>query len=129
MSASIQSNTIQEMATNVWNKLGPGFSESVYHKALEIELRSNHFIYDCERNTPVLYKNHTVGYVRLDIIILDQLIIELKSISKLNEDSKTQIKMYTKLLHLPGVLINFPTREGNIEIIHYNYVDANEQIL
>jgi GxxExxY protein len=113
--------TIDVMATNVWNILGPGFSESVYHKALEIELRSNNFLYDSERNTPVLYKNHTIGNVRPDIIILDQLIIELKSISKLNDDSKTQITMYIHLLQLPGVLINFPTKEGNVEIIHYDY--------
>jgi GxxExxY protein len=108
--------TIKKLATTLWEILGPGLSESVYQNALEVELRLQNISYQTETIVPILYKDHTIGNVRTDLIIENQLIIELKSIIKLTEESKIQIHLYSNILNLPGILINFPSKHGSLEI-------------
>lgn len=112
---------IINLANTVWDTLGPGLSESVYHNALEVELRLQNISYQTETIVPILYKEHTIGNVRTDLIIEHQLIIELKSILKLTEESKIQIHLYSTMLNLPGILINFPSRYGSLEIYQIDF--------
>lgn len=107
---------IEAMAHSVWESLDAGLSEAVYHHALEIELRLAGIPYQSEKIVPIEYKGHTVGNVRTDLIIDNKLIVELKSISKLNGECVVQIELYSKLLGLPGIVINFPTKHGKIEV-------------
>lgn len=108
------------IATKVWNELGPGFSEAVYHTAIECELRHLGVPYESEVIIPIPYKGYTVGNVRADLIIDGKHVIELKSISKLNEEARIQIKLYMKLLNLnSGILINFPTKPGPCEVEYF----------
>jgi GxxExxY protein len=49
--------------------LGPGYSERVYHNAMEVVLRKNGVPYETERIVPIVFEGHTIGNLRADIII------------------------------------------------------------
>ena len=93
----------------VYNALGPGLLESVYEKALmqELKLRSLHVA--SQIPVAIMYKGVTVGGdLRLDIIVEDSLIIELKSVEALAPVHFKQVRTYMKLLDKPVVLlVNF----------------------
>lgn len=108
---------IKELSNNVWLLLGPGYTENIYHKALETELRLNNILYESERILPIIYKGFIIGNVRPDIVIVDQLVIELKSVLKLTEDAKLQTQSYCTIMKIPGILINLPSRHGELEIL------------
>ena len=107
---------IRRIAEDIWTRLGPGYSESVYHSAFEVALRDRGWYYETERIVPVYYRGQNVGHVRADLIVDKHTVIELKSISRLNSVCRIQIRNYMKLLGLhKGYLINFPDREGQFE--------------
>jgi len=107
---------LRSMAEDIWASLGPGYSESVYHCAFEVALRSQGIYYETERIVPVYYSGLNVGHVRADLIVNRKAVIELKSVSKLNETYRIQTQNYLKLLDLQeGFLINFPDKKGALE--------------
>jgi len=107
---------LKSMADDIWAALGPGYSESVYHCAFEVALRSKGIYYETERIVPVYYAGQNVGHVRADLIVDRKAVIELKSVSKLNETYRIQTQNYLKLLDLrEGFLINFPDKRGALE--------------
>ena len=104
------------IAEGIWTSLGPGYSESVYHCAFEVALRSLGLYYETERIVPVFFAGQNVGHVRADLIVDRKAVIELKSVSKLNETYRIQTQNYLKLLDLQeGFLINFPDKKGVLE--------------
>jgi GxxExxY protein len=107
---------MKTIAENIWASLGPGYSESVYHCAFEVALRKQGLYYETERIVPVFYDGQNVGHVRADLIIDRKVVIELKSVSKINESYRIQTRNYMDLLGLDhGILINFPDKVGPIE--------------
>ena len=96
-------------AMEVYNHLGPGLLESVYEKALIHELNLRGFEVQSQVPVEIDYKGVCVGNdLRLDIIVEDTLIIELKSVEKLMPVHFKQIRTYMKLLDKPaGILVNF----------------------
>jgi GxxExxY protein len=108
--------TLQAIAADVWASLGPGYSESVYHCAFEVALRDRLIPYETERIVPVFYGGQNVGHVRADLIIDRRFVVELKSVSRLNETYRIQTRNYLTLLGLHvGYLINFPDKLGSFE--------------
>lgn len=106
-----------EIANEIWETMGPGYSERVYHNAFEIALRDEGFSYETERWIQVTYRGHVVGNLRADLIVNRQFILELKSVSKLKDEFRNQIRNYLKLTGLEsGALINFPDKSGPMEI-------------
>jgi len=104
------------IAEDIWQSLGPGYSESVYHCAFEVALRKAGVYYETERIVPVFYAGQNVGHVRADIIVDRKIVLELKSVGKLNEQYRIQTRNYLKLLGLErGFLINFPDKNGPME--------------
>jgi GxxExxY protein len=98
---------MRELVEQVWRELGPGYTESIYHNALEVLLRQHHMQYETERIIPVTFQNHVVGNLRADLIV-DGAVVELKSVRTLTEPNRDQIKTYMKLLHSDkGYLVNF----------------------
>ncbi len=93
----------------VYNALGPGLLESVYEKALmqELKLRGLHVASQIPVN--IMYKGVAVGTdLRLDIIVEDTLIIELKAVETLSPVHFKQVRTYMRLLDKPaGLLVNF----------------------
>ena len=94
---------------DVYNALGPGLLESVYEEALCFELEQRGLKIERQKQVPLVYKGSVLKTdLRLDIIVNDQVIIELKSVEMLKPVFFKQTKTYLKLSnkHL-GLLVNF----------------------
>ena len=102
-------NEIIMLSNDIYNTIGPGYNEVIYHRAFEVALRLKGIAYESEVVTPIIYQNHTVGHGRIDLIVNKMVIIELKAIANLNNnDSIIQIKNYMRqqsIVH--GLIINF----------------------
>ena len=107
---------LRAISKDIWDSIGPGYSESVYHCAFEVALRNMDLRYETERIVPVFYSGQNVGHVRVDLIVGRTVLIELKSVGKLNETYRIQTQNYMNLLDLNvGYLINFPDKKGVYE--------------
>ncbi len=100
---------IRGAAMMVYNALGPGLLESVYHKALYFELTSRGLKVESEMPVPIVYKGQILdNSLKLDLLVEDCIIVELKSIEELLPIHYKQLKTYLRLLHKEqGWLINF----------------------
>lgn len=93
---------------NVYNELGFGFLEKVYHKSLLIELKKNGYKIDSEKKVNVYYKNEIVGEYIPDIIINDSVIVELKCVEYLTDIHENQLLNYLKATDCEvGLILNF----------------------
>jgi len=103
------SGNIISCAIKVHNALGPGLLESAYKECLDYELKKQGITREKEKPIPLIYKDvHLeVGY-RIDLLVENRIIIEIKSVDALNDIHLAQVITYLKLtdLHL-GLLINF----------------------
>lgn len=101
-------------ALEVYKTLGPGLLESVYEKALVIELTNKGI--KAERQVPVniFYKGVELGEgLRIDVLVEDSLVVELKSVDTLNKVHYKQLLTYLKITNKRvGLLINF--NENNL---------------
>ena len=115
---------IHQYAQYVYKTLGPGFSERIYHNAMEVVLRKNGVRYETERIVPIIFEEHTIGNLRADLILNNKTVLELKSVKTVNDVMVTQAQNYLKLTGLPeAYLINFPpTLNTELEI---RYVTLN----
>ena len=92
----------------VHKELGPGFLESVYHRALEIELAENEIPFETQKELKVSYRGHFVGDHRLDFLVDRQLVVELKTVENLNKEHYAQVRAYLKAAGQKiGLLVNF----------------------
>ena len=112
-------------AIEVHRELGPGLLESAYRECLchELKLRGLHFEYEIP--LPVQYKGVKLdcGY-RLDIVVEDQVILELKTVEKLLPIHEAQLLTYLKMKKCRlGLLINFqvPVLKDGIKRIVNNF--------
>lgn len=106
---------IANHAKNIWKSLGPGFSERVYHNAMEVCLRKSGIPYETERIIPIVFDGHVLGNLRADLIIDRKLIVELKSVRCIKEEHYTQTRLYLRLLGMTdALLINFPTNPADM---------------
>lgn len=99
------------LAIEVHKELGPGLLESAYEKCLAYELGVHGIQYLQQKVLPVHYKQMEIdcGY-RLDFLIEDHLIVELKSVESLTKNHEAQVLTYMKLANISvGLLINFNT--------------------
>ena len=96
-------------AIEVHKKLGPGLLESVYGACLAYELRLRKLKIECEKPLPIYYKDVMLdcGY-RLDLVVENQVIVEIKSVSSLAPIHEAQMLSYLKMSDCHrGLLINF----------------------
>ena len=95
-------------AIEVHRALGPGFMESIYEEALCVELRLRQMCFKRQLPIEVLYKEHVVGQGRLDLLVGDLLIVELKAVESLADIHTAQVISYLRAAKLElGLLINF----------------------
>jgi len=100
---------IRKASQDVYQELGAGYNESIYEEALAVELRERKIPYEVERNTEIFYKGQKVGIHRLDFILDDKLVVELKAAAKITESNIGQTKAYLNTLGLKdGIIVNFP---------------------
>jgi GxxExxY protein len=96
-------------AIEVHKTLGPGLLESIYHTCLIEELEQSGLITESQVEVPVKYKGKDIGgKLRIDILVNELIIVELKSVESILPVHKAQLLSYMKLAHVPkGLLINF----------------------
>ncbi len=103
-------------AIEVHRNLGPGLLESTYEQCLAHELALAGFEFSVQRSLPVLYKSVLLdcGY-RVDLLVNECLVLELKSVDHLTAVHEAQILTYMKLAKAPvGLLLNF-----NVKLMHH----------
>jgi GxxExxY protein len=97
----------------VYNTLGPGLLESVYVSSILYELKKNGLIAKGEVPLPVIYEGEKLelGF-RIDILVNDLVLIEVKSVENLAEVHHKQVLTYLKLSNKKlGILVNFNTHD------------------
>jgi len=98
-------------AIAVHRALGPGFLESIYRKAMCIELESRKLAYERERTIRVNYRGVDIPGQRVDLIIEGLIVVELKSVTRLDEVHRAQVISYLRTTGLKGgLLVNFRVR-------------------
>jgi GxxExxY protein len=100
-------------AMAVRTELGPGFLESVYQEALEMELAERKIPFTPQKPLCVHYKGKllTKSFIA-DLVCYDKIIVELKAISRLTNTEEAQIINYLKVTEMKvGLLINFASKE------------------
>lgn len=102
-------------AYTVFNKLGFGFLESVYKKAMNIELTKNDIKVEDERQLKVYYDDQVVGDFFIDLFVEDTVVVELKSVENVAKQHEVQLVNYLKGTKKDiGLLINF--EPGGVEV-------------
>ena len=97
----------------VYNSLGPGLYESVYIRALKHELEKVNLNVKLEVGIPAYYETQKLdlGY-RMDILVENKVLIEVKSVENLGEVHHKQVLTYLRLSNLKlGILVNFNVQE------------------
>ena len=103
-------------AYKVHSALGPGFNEGIYHNALKIALEEDGLRFQTEKSFNVSFRSKHIGKLRLDLIIEDTVIIEVKALTgNLPAVFELQVLSYLKASgHKVGLLINFGNKSCQV---------------
>lgn len=102
---------IIKCAIAIHRELGPGLLESVYEEAMSIECLLEGLIVDRQLKIPVLYRGHSIGEYKPDMIVNDLVIIEIKSVERFDPVFEAQVLTYLKITgKRVGLSINVNSR-------------------
>ena len=102
------SGKIIAAAIDVHKELGPGFLESIYESALKVSLRQRGIPYETQKEITVCFAGEEVGLHRLDLVVDEQIVVELKAVKALEDVHFSQLRSYLKATRLRiGLLMNF----------------------
>ena len=104
---------------DVYKALGPGLLESVYEEALVFELEQRGLKVERQKQVPVIYKGNLLkSELRLDLLVEDKVIVELKSVEEMKKVFSKQLLTYLRLMcKRVGLLVNFNT-DNILQSIH-----------
>src|SRR4030042_948023 len=107
-------------AIEVHKKMGPGFLESIYENAFVIELHKQNLRIEKQREVVIKYDGVEVGRHRLDLIVNDTIVVELKAIRNIEDVHFAIVKSYLKALGKEhGLIINFSKKVVEVKrVIH-----------
>jgi GxxExxY protein len=119
-------------AIEVHKQLGPGLLESIYEDCLFEELRLRGLFPQRQVNVSVIYKGkHVKNDLRIDLLVNDTIIVELKSVAELHPLFEAQLMTYMKLAEKPkGLLINFNVTkltDGIVPIVNELFANLPEE--
>ncbi|PIR75807.1 MAG: GxxExxY protein [Candidatus Magasanikbacteria bacterium CG_4_9_14_0_2_um_filter_42_11] len=105
------------VSMNVHNKIGPGFQEKIYHRAMEIALKQEDLCTESEKEFRVRFNTKWVGTFRVDILVNDLIIVELKAVcGDMPPLFQTQTISYLKASGKEvGLLINFGNKQLEVK--------------
>lgn len=95
-------------AIEVHRNLGPGYLKSVYEKALAIEFQLRGIPFSRQHQIEIDYKGEDVGEGRLDFLVGGRLVVELKTVERVDDIHRAQTQSYMKRMgEILGLLLNF----------------------
>ena len=96
---------------DVYKELGPGLLESIYEEALFFELEQRGLKVERQLQVPIIYKGNVLKTeLRLDVLVEDKVIVELKSVEEMKKVFAKQLLTYLRLMDKKiGLLVNFNT--------------------
>lgn len=111
-SGSLKDNELSEQvigaAIEVHRSLGPGFLESFYEEAFCLELNFLGIPYERQKAVEITYRNHKIGEHRLDLLIDERLVVELKAVKEVEAIHFTIVRSYVKASNATsGIILNF----------------------
>ena len=110
-------------AIEVHKALGPGFLESIYEAALVVELKRSGLKIESQKPLRIFYREALVGEHRLDLLVEDKILVELKAISALEDIHFAIARSYLKAAGLEhGLLLNFATLPLTVKRVIYQPV-------
>jgi GxxExxY protein len=123
-------------AMKVHSTLGNGFQEVIYQRALAIEMENQGLGYQREMEMTIFYEGIDIGTRRVDFLVEDVIMLELKALIKLEDVHLAQAMNYCQAYNLPiGLLINFGSRSLEFKRVYNlnhpenkNYKAANPKI-
>jgi GxxExxY protein len=117
-----------EAAITVHTELGPGFLESIYESALKTALRHRGMEYEVQKQVTVYFEGEEAGVQRLDLVVENELIVELKAVSSLEAIHFAQVRSHLSAtgLHV-GLLLNFNAPQLVVKRVVRQYQEPNEE--
>jgi GxxExxY protein len=110
-------------AIEVHKRLGNGFQEVIYQRALEIEMRLDGLSFEREMEMSVFYRDHPIGNRRVDFFVEGKIMVELKAVIKLEDVHLAQAMNYTEAYQMEiGLLINFGAKSLEFKRVHNNKI-------
>ena len=114
-------------AIRVHKELGPRFLESMYEEALAIELAAAGISFERQKLLPVFYREHLIGEHRLDFLVEQKVILELKAISALEDIYFAIVRSYLKAANLDdALLLNFASTRLTVKRVGREYHPMNK---
>jgi GxxExxY protein len=115
-------------AMKVHTTLGNGFQEAIYQRCLEIELYKQGLLFSRELEMIIFYDEIEVGRRRVDFLVDEKVMVELKAVSKLEDIHLAQVLNYLEAYKLEtGLLINFGSKSLEFKRITNEYKLARQQ--
>ena len=113
----------------VHRTLGPGFVEAIYRRALVIELRRCKMHIEAEKEVAVFYEGELVGTHRMDLVVNNAVILELKAVPELVVAHYEQLRSYLRASGLDvGLLVNFGRERSDFRRIESPAVRPNNSL-
>jgi GxxExxY protein len=117
------------IAIELHKELGPGFSESIYHRAMEIDLAEAGIHFETEAALVVRYKERVLGSFAAEMIVEKRLLLEFKALEFLPIISEVQVVQYLKASGLDvGLILNFETAPLQIKRKYRLRADLDEHL-
>lgn len=110
-------------AIEVHKRLGNGFQEVIYQRALEIEMGLAALEFSRELEMPVFYREHEIGTRRVDFFVEYRIMVEIKAIIKLEDVHLAQAMNYLEAYKMEiGLLLNFGAKSLEFKRVHNNKI-------
>lgn len=108
-------------AMKVHKTLGNGFQEVIYQRCLAIEFKKEGISFEREKDQTIYYEGYDVGTRRADFVVEDQVLVELKALTKIEDVNIAQTINYLVAYNFPiGLLINFGAQSLEHKLIFNN---------
>lgn len=113
--------TIIGCAMEVHKRLGNGFQEVIYQRALDIEMKLAGLNFTREMEMNIFYRDHEIGTRRVDFFVEHKIMVELKAVIKLEDVHLAQAMNYLEAYKMEiGLLINFGAKSLEFKRVHNN---------
>jgi GxxExxY protein len=108
-------------AMRVHSTLGNGFQEVIYQRALSIEMTDAGLGFSREHEMEIFYRDHSIGTRRVDFLVEDLIMVEIKALTQLEDVHLAQAMNYLEAYDLEiGLLLNFGARSLQYKRVHNN---------